>query len=240
MKKLIVLIIFLIVLVIGLKYNYSKKQVAQVKYISSQNKTIEINELQTAENVNSDIKENTLSENVIAEIIDEAEQFDVSEIQEEKESITKTQQINQDIIKSSEVKEQEEIDSVLIQKQKEDEVIQELEQNIIQENIIVPVVEETKQEEVKQEDEKQEQIKETLKEEKCTSTNHKISVGNSGKWFKTKQEASDYFDKTLKEYDTKIKNKEITFDEYCKKCPYGYESWSCPICKEWTVNFYYR
>ena len=33
---------------------------------------------------------------------------------------------------------------------------------------------------------------------------------------------------------------EINDETYQKNCPYGYETWSCPFCGKWTINFYYN
>lgn len=40
--------------------------------------------------------------------------------------------------------------------------------------------------------------------------------------------------------EKKVQTGEITFEEYNKKAPTGYESWSCSHCGKWTGNFKYR
>lgn len=85
---------------------------------------------------------------------------------------------------------------------------------------------------------------ETKVEEKptrCTNnSNHGMNVGNSGKWFNSKQEAVNYYDSIIKTWGDKWENFEIDSETYDKKCPYGYEVWTCPFCGKWTINFYYR
>ena len=49
-----------------------------------------------------------------------------------------------------------------------------------------------------------------------------------------------YYDNLIKDYSDKVKSNKITKDEYYKQCPCGYETWSCPYCGKWTLNFYYR
>ena len=73
----------------------------------------------------------------------------------------------------------------------------------------------------------------------CNDNNHGISVGNSGKWFSTKDEAIATYKKEVKLWDNRWISNEISYDKYCANCPYGYECWSCPYCKKWTLNYYY-
>lgn len=74
----------------------------------------------------------------------------------------------------------------------------------------------------------------------CTDTKHGISVGNSNKWFNSYNEAVKYYDELIKMYSNQVHNGEITSEEYYKLCPYGYETWSCPYCGKWTLNYYKR
>ena len=75
---------------------------------------------------------------------------------------------------------------------------------------------------------------------KCDGSNHGIGVGNSNKWFNSKQEAINYYDGIQKTWGDKWENFEIDSATYDKNCPYGYEVWTCPFCGKWTINFYYR
>lgn len=74
----------------------------------------------------------------------------------------------------------------------------------------------------------------------CTnSNNHSIKCGNSGKWFNNRNECKEYMSQICDMWSQRKANGEITYEEYVKKCPYGYECWSCSYCGKWTVNFYY-
>lgn len=73
----------------------------------------------------------------------------------------------------------------------------------------------------------------------CANGNHSMPTGNSGKWFNNRNECKEYMSQVWDMWSQKRKNGEITYEEYVKKCPYGYECWSCSYCGKWTVNFYY-
>lgn len=72
----------------------------------------------------------------------------------------------------------------------------------------------------------------------CSNGVHSLDTGNSGKWFGTKEEAIAEYTQLQKSYGDKLRNKEITKDDYYKNCPYGYEVWSCMYCNKWTINYY--
>lgn len=76
--------------------------------------------------------------------------------------------------------------------------------------------------------------------QECVGNNHKMSSGNTGKWFDTKAQADNYYNTEIEKWGKMWENDEITKEEYLKKCPSGYEVWTCPQCQKWTVNFYYR
>ena len=78
------------------------------------------------------------------------------------------------------------------------------------------------------------------KETHCTdNNNHSIKCGNIGMWFGSRREVDTYFSSVCNTWGTKYKNEEITWEEYTKKCPQGYECWSCSYCGKWTGNFVY-
>ena len=78
------------------------------------------------------------------------------------------------------------------------------------------------------------------KETHCTNNNnHSTSCGNIGKWFNTKDEIEEYRNNISNKYCQQYENGEITWEEYMKKSPYGYECWSCSYCGKWTGNFKY-
>ncbi len=67
---------------------------------------------------------------------------------------------------------------------------------------------------------------------------HNMPKGNMGKWFKSKKALKKHVDKEMKYWSDKEERGEITRKEYYKKCPCGYEAWSCS-CGTWTGNFKY-
>ena len=76
--------------------------------------------------------------------------------------------------------------------------------------------------------------------EHCTNNNnHSIKCGNIGMWFGSRREVDTYFSSVCKTWGTKYKNEKITWEEYTKNCPQGYECWSCSYCGKWTGNFVY-
>ena len=79
----------------------------------------------------------------------------------------------------------------------------------------------------------------TQKENHCTNNNHSMSCGNIGKWFNNKEEIGEYRNNISNKYCQQYENGEITWEEYMKKSPYGYECWSCSYCGKWTGNFVY-
>ena len=81
----------------------------------------------------------------------------------------------------------------------------------------------------------------TKQETHCTNNNnHSIKCGNMGRWFNSKDEVDAYWDKVDISYFEQYQNGIITFEEYHKKSPYGYECWSCSYCGKWTGNFKYN
>lgn len=67
---------------------------------------------------------------------------------------------------------------------------------------------------------------------------HNMPKGNIGKWFKSRKALKKHVDKVMKYWADKEERGEITREEYYKKCPCGYEAWSCS-CGKWTGNFKY-
>ena len=91
----------------------------------------------------------------------------------------------------------------------------------------------------------------TTKESKCTkdniqkethctnNNNHSIKCGNMGRWFNSRDEVDNYWVQVDNNYAKQYQDGTITFEEYNKKSPYGYECWSCSYCGKWTGNFKY-
>lgn len=76
---------------------------------------------------------------------------------------------------------------------------------------------------------------------KCTNNNnHSMDVGNSGQWFSNKNDAIAYYNSQVSYWGNLWETEQIDDATYYKKCPSGYEVWSCMYCSKWTINFYYR
>ena len=74
----------------------------------------------------------------------------------------------------------------------------------------------------------------------CTNnSDHSIKCGNIGRWFNSRSELVAYYNSEVSKWNKKIDNEEITYDEYYKNVPSGYECWSCSYCGKWTGNFKY-
>ena len=79
------------------------------------------------------------------------------------------------------------------------------------------------------------------KEKHCTNNNnHSIKCGNMGRWFNSRDEVDNYWVQVDNNYAKQYLDGTITFEEYHKKSPYGYECWSCSYCGKWTGNFKYN
>ena len=74
------------------------------------------------------------------------------------------------------------------------------------------------------------------KEEEKPHT-HVFTV-NTGKWFKTQAECEAYVESVMEYWGNKLDNGEITYEEYGKKCPMGYEVYRC-TCGMRGVNLSY-
>ena len=81
----------------------------------------------------------------------------------------------------------------------------------------------------------------TTQAKHCTNNNnHSVSCGNMGRWFNSKNEVDNYWVSICDDLGNKYENGQITWEEYAKKCPYGYETYPCNYCGKWTGNFRYR
>ena len=82
---------------------------------------------------------------------------------------------------------------------------------------------------------------ENNKEIHCTNNNnHSIKCGNMGRWFNSRDEVDNYWVQVDNNYAKQYLDGTITFEEYYKKSPGGYECWSCSYCGKWTGNFKYN
>ena len=65
---------------------------------------------------------------------------------------------------------------------------------------------------------------------------HKHQFPNyPGKMFDTQKECEDYFEQEITKWDNMLENGEISYDEYYKNCPWGYEIYRCTCGKRFIV-----
>ncbi len=69
---------------------------------------------------------------------------------------------------------------------------------------------------------------------------HTMPTGNMGRWFNSRSELAEYETSVRNEWLNKYSAGTITWEEYMKNVPSGYEAWSCATCGKWTGNFKYR
>ena len=214
MRKIIIILIITITTFMGGNIYTNNKELKQSEYVEND---VEIEE-EIPENIIITPEENE----IILEETQTKEDIKNSVIEEEQVSVEKNE------IKST-PKEEKKIEQPKTQKvqevQKEEIQVQDKQQKE------EPKVQETKSEPIK----KSEPVT-----PKCDGSNHGVGVGNSNKWFNSKQEAINYYDGIQKTWGDKWENFEIDSATYDKNCPYGYEVWTCPFCGKWTINFYYR
>lgn len=225
MKKKIIIISILIVLlvIIGVtSYCVSKNKISNTQVSED---SILVNDLSSVETGNDE--ENT--ENLIVEEEQNLDESNIEIEEQETEASIQTQTI-QPIKSSSKATSKVETQKA----ETKSEVVKET--STTKEETPTKVdIPSTTSNEPKQETKVEE------KPTKCTNnSNHGMNVGNSGKWFNSKQEAVNYYDSIIKTWGDKWENFEIDSETYDKNCPYGYEVWTCPFCGKWTINFYYR
>lgn len=214
MRKIIIILIITLTTFIGENIYTNNKELKQNECVENDVEIVE----KTPENISITPEVNE----IITEEIETEESIDNSEIKEEQVGIEKNQII-------STPKEEKKIEQPKTQK------VQEVQKEEIQ------VQDKKQKEEPKVQETKSEPIKEIEPvTPKCDGSNHGVGVGNSNKWFNSKQEAISYYDGIQKTWGDKWENFEIDSATYDKNCPYGYEVWTCPFCGKWTINFYYR
>ena len=191
---------------------------------------------QTNNGENNEILNNAITENAVEEniekdnVINTVEQNEI--VEQSNEKIKQTEQPKQ-----TEVETKNTIKNTTTKANNKTETQKEVQKQEKQTTTKVEEKQETKAEEQKP----QETKKEENKVVRCTTNNnHGMNIGNSNRWFDTYNSAVAYYDNLISNYGSKLRAEEITIEEYDKKCPCGYETWSCPYCGKWTVNFYYR
>lgn len=82
-------------------------------------------------------------------------------------------------------------------------------------------------------------VKAKARKKKKHKHKHNLPKGNMGKWFKSRKALKKYVAKEMKYWADLEESGQITREEYYRKCPSGYECWSCAYCGKWTGNFKY-
>ena len=228
-KKILVLIIIALIMILFANMMIIKSKTLSLSKMENEKEIVtEIN------NTDDKGKEDT---EVIAVENNVEEQEKVEEIQQEVDIVK---------VNNTSIQEEPKKDPVVIQEKKV-ESLKPVEQpkttpvttpkKTVEKEITTPVVETKISEQPKEETKVEIKQPETPK---CSDTKHGVGVGNSNKWFNSYDEALSYYDNLILSYSNKVHNGEITFEEYNKQCPCGYEIWSCQYCGKWTLNYYKR
>lgn len=226
MKKkisIILIIIFLILVSVLLTISIYKKN---DKYSQTY-----IYEFAPADGIKNNNKEENILENTVLEesttILGnkEMEKGDTVENKTENQNTSeKNNKINNKVVNEETTTHKNTTQTVSKNEEKQESiVVEESKEDIVKDN------EKTSTDKPPTNNTKTEEIIETPK---CKHSNEN--------YYNTEEEAIAFYKKISKEYGDKVKNGEITYEEYLKKCPYGYETMSCPYCEKWTISFYYE
>lgn len=200
----------------------------------------QINQNETiAEEVNINDAETEMEDISVSNNIEEKQIENVENKSEEKENSQISNSDNNKTTKNETKDNNEEKKTETIKTDnKKEEQKENIKQEVIQNN-----KETTKKEETKSEESYTEETINVAEKKECIGNNHGMGVGNSGKWFETKEEAISYYTNLIDYWDEwwqKADPNDTEADEtYYKNCPDGYEIWSCPYCNKWTINLYY-
>lgn len=200
----------------------------------------QINQNETiAEEVNINDAETEMEDISVSNNIEEKQIENVENKSEEKENSQISNSDNNKTTKNETKDNNEEKKAETIKTEnKKEEQKENTKQDVTQNN-----KETTKKEETKSEESYTEETINVAEKKECIGNNHGMGVGNSGKWFETKEETISYYTNLIDYWDEwwqKADPNDTEADEtYYKNCPDGYEIWSCPYCNKWTINLYY-
>lgn len=200
----------------------------------------QINQNETiAEEVNINDAETEMEDISVSNNIEEKQIEKVENKSEEKENSQISNSDNNKTTKNETKDNNEEKKTETIKTDnKKEEQKENIKQEVTQNN-----KETTKKEETKSEESYTEETINVAEKKECIGNNHGMGVGNSGKWFETKEEAISYYTNLIDYWDEwwqKADPNDTEADEtYYENCPDGYEIWSCPYCNKWTINLYY-
>jgi len=235
MKKKMILVIFIFLILVIISVMIYKASIPKTENVTS---LVNESNQENIEMIENSENEDNIESNLITENLEENEVIK-SEIPV---SNTKTEAQNSEV--SSQIKEITEIalpetkQTTSNQTQTKAETKQEIPKNNSSKA--------TKQAETKQTEEQVETKTETqskpqpvIETPKCSNGSHLISVGNTGKWFSTNQEAINYYNSTYSSWAKKWENFEIDDETFYKNAPTRYEVYQCS-CGQWTIDFFYE
>lgn len=235
-RKCMIISILIVLFIVGL-YCFMNKNIIQVRKDSIIKYE---NDLVGSKKTNDSMDNNIENfENIMQEAVN-VDTTDVVENQKEEtlNTINETT-TNKSLEKNTNV-ENNKINNFSNKEEKQEKVKHEQKENttltIKQEDIKESTQEQTTQVQDKTKEENKVQEPEKTK---CSDTKHAIGVGNSNKWFDSKQDAIKYYENIIKTWGEKWTNYEIDSETYYKNCPSGYEVFSCPYCEKWTINLFY-
>lgn len=179
-----------------------------------------------------------------SEMLEEQQEIEQTDKQQEIQVTAKVeeqkQEVAESIEKKQEVKAKEETKAESITVKQLSQTTKVEEKEIIEEQKKEETLKEEVPQEIKQESNyTEEDVKVAVKTE-CIDNNHCAVTGNSNMCFKTKAEAVAKYNAELEKWSQKCKSGEISYEELIKKSPYGYETWNCPKCNQYTLNYYYN
>ena len=166
-----------------------------------------------------ELKSEEVKEKQEVEQIEKQQEVQVTaKIEEQKKEITEQIEKKQEVKAKEKTKEESTTVKQLSQTAKVEEKTQEIKQESNYTEIEIKVAEKTE----------------------CIDNKHCAVTGNSNKWFEKQSEAIAEYNAELEKWSQKCKSGEITYEELVKESPYGYETWSCPKCNQYTLNYYYN
>lgn len=184
-----------------------------------------------------------------SEVVEEQQEIEQIQEQQEIQATAKVEEQKKEetkpIEKKQEVKTKEETktESITVKQLSQTTKVEEKteEKEIIEEQKKEETIkEESKPQEIKQESNYTEIEVKVAEKTECIDNKHCAVTGNSNKWFEKQSEAIAEYNAELEKWSQKCKSGEITYEELVKQSPYGYETWSCPKCNQYTLNYYYN
>lgn len=164
---------------------------------------------------------------------------ETTKVEEQKEEITEQIEKKQEVKVEEKTKTESTKVKQLSQTTKAEEKTQEKE-SAKEQKREETIKKESKPQEIKQASNYTEIEVKVAEKTECIDNKHCAVIGNSNKWFEKQSEAIAEYNAELEKWSQKCKSGEITYEELTKKSPYGYETWSCPKCNQYTLNYYYN